>query len=269
MNFYTPTLGLTLMSREQQLAKMYQYLVDSNIFIGSYELFLGSNWHRFLSQSVLPVLEEQQAQFVQAQADMFTFWQDNRMHIKGSHGASYEGFIQLFQPHTTSIHLVTMKEDTRLKNPGELSIYFDNLQIEPLPLRDLFRKAMPLACFTPLGDYTIEVNFTNANSQTYRYFNLLPSDYTALDLRIHVSYKQGLMRYSTEEIITSVREEFDHVNRIGRSFYPYAYFNHAKLPNLASMRIESLVEGSTFIGDVRKAELGQKFILQHLEVLED
>ncbi|NIZ41400.1 hypothetical protein PVA45_07765 (plasmid) [Entomospira entomophila] len=268
---YTPAMGLSLESREQHLAKIYTYMKDHQLYSESYESFLGSNWHRFLSHSVLPLLEDQQARFVEVQASIFSFWRDHHMAVQGGMGSSYEGFIHRFRDYCTSLHLVTMHDDPRLTSAGQISIYFDHLQLQPDDplLIDLFRKSMPIAIFTPLGDHQVEVSFSGANSQTYRYFNLEPNDYTPLDLRIYPRYKAGTASYANTQIIQSVHEQFQASNRIGRGFYPNSYLDHQQFPAIDHYRIESsLADEIAFSDQVRVAKLGQKFILRTIDVIQ-
>jgi hypothetical protein len=269
MNNYTPHLGLQLKSREQNLRTLYQYLYDNSIFTESYEFFLGSNWHKLISSSVLPLLEGQQAQFVASSAALFSYWQEQHMLIKGSTGSSYEGFIHRFSPHCKSVQLVTMQEDKSILVPGELAIYFDTLEDMPTDqLADLFAKAMPIAIFTPQGNHSIEVPFSLVNKKTYKYNNLVEKDYTVLDLRLNVSYKSSTIAYEKSLIMESVRSEFDRLNHIGQSFYPKSYFDHNRLPNIASMRVDSALAGElNYLNNFRKANFGEKFVIGNMDVV--
>lgn len=273
-NFYTPRLGLQPETREQMLMRIYERLRTEGIFSEDYNTFLGTNWHRFLSDSVLPAIEEQQALFFEGQAALFSFWQEHFMAVQGGFGSSYEGFYQLFSPYCVGVNLVTIEHDMTLERPGNVALYFDNLvlhnDLEKLDtLRGLFRRAMPLAIFTPRGDTAIIVDFTGANAKTYHYFNLEPENYTKLDLRITVEYKMGAITYSDAVISQSVREQFDATNRIGRGFYPESYFDHALLPNIASMQIEHKLSGTgEYYNENREADFGQKFIIDVITIVQ-
>lgn len=272
-DFYSPRLGLQPETREQMLLRMYQHVYTQGLFTEDFNSFLGSNWHRFLSSSVLPMLEEQQANFFEAQAKLFSFWHDHHLAVRGGLGSSYEGILNAFRPYCTGLNLVNYSQDSSLGSAGNMALYFDNLvlhdQVEQQELlRSLFRKVMPIAIFTPQGDYQLEVDFTGTNSKVYQYFHLLPEHYDALDVRIHVSYKAGAVAYPVQSIVDSVRAQFDLTNRIGRGFYPTAYFDHELLPNLSQMLVEWSLENTTnWSSNNLEAKFGQKYIIKSAVVV--
>lgn len=273
-SFYTPRLGLQPETREQMLMRIYERLRTEGIFTENYNTFLGSNWHRFLSASVLPMMEEQQASFFEAQAKLFTFWSDHHMAISGGMGASYEGILNLFRPYCTGLNIVNFNQDKNLGSAGNMSLYFDNLTLHGVPeklsqLTALFRRAMPIAIFTPIGEHQIDVDFTGANNKSYKYFNLSPDKYDKIDIRIRVLYKIGTVAYPSETISESVRAQFEATNTIGRGFYPTAYFDHQRLPNISSMVIEwSLANTTSWSSAHLPAQFGQKYVINNAMVVQ-
>jgi hypothetical protein len=268
MSLYSPTLGITPQTREQMLINIHAYLSQEGIYRGDFNAFLGTNWHRMVSVSIIPMLEEQQAAWLEAQTQLFSFWQDNSMAVQGGMGASYEGMHNIFLPHCRGLNIVTYENDDTLGSAGNMSLYFDELTEESELRNSLFKKAMPIAIFTPLGTEQITVAFSGNNAKTFRFFTLKEEAYTALSVRVTLGYKSGTIIYPAGLVKESVQEQFDKTNRIGRGFYPDSYFDHALLPNIASMNIEHNGLDGQWSNSFLAAAFGQKYRIDSIEVVQ-
>lgn len=266
---YSKDLGWTPQTREQRIGTLYNSAKNHG-FTSDYTEFKGSNIHRIHSATTIPALEQMDDNIVTALTSIFTYMERNYKDIaKGSYGASYEGWTNSFRPLSRGLNLVDSTIDSSLGVAGNIALYFDMLDTKKTKeVEKAWLKCVWPGMITPRGDNTINLQFSTANGKkSYKYYNLLEQDYTALTLKIRIRYKAGTIHYPSATIIDSVTHQFDAINHIGRNFYPSSYFDHATLPNIASMEIwSSLASTIDYSDQVRVALHGQKYIIKNAQV---
>lgn len=259
---YSEDLGLIPLTREQYLTKLYNSLTTLGVIDMTFTDFKGTNWHKLFSSSTLPQIEQLQGAQLDAMANLFTYWDETNKAVRGSFGSSHEGWANNFSPYCRGLNLVDSQLDPTLGVAGNIALYFDELDTVAKrdDIMEAFRRSVWPGMVTPIGDETIELQFTSAGAKSYQFFNLREEDYTKIDVRITLTYKANSVKYEPEIIREAFLNQFNEFNAIGKSFYPEAFFDTTQLPNVADFETESRLTGeSTWQATVRLADFGQKF----------
>lgn len=259
---FTPNVGFTPRTRLELVKQAYDKWVELTGAKDSFLDFQGTNLHLLLNV-FFEEIEMLEAKFVELQASQFDYWLTHNMAVESSFGSSLEGWIRVFSPLCTGVDLIGNSEDSTLK-PGEIAIYFDNLQCTNEQLVDAFLKCKNAAEPTPRGDKTVKVNYSNGQSREYKYFNLLPENYTFLQVKIKVFYEKMGLNYKDSDFVDNFKKNFSVKNRINKAFYPESYLD--TFPGVADFEVYTKKGIEEWTAGVRKIDLGNKFDIESVVV---
>ncbi|MGL4525053.1 MAG: hypothetical protein ACRCVN_05995 [Spirochaetia bacterium] len=209
-------------------------------------------------------IEQLEDNFVKIQAAQFDYWSHNNLSINSSFGAAREGWIKTFENLCSGLDILSANDDSDLQ-AGEIVIYFDNLLAAEIEIHQAFKKCVNVAEYTPKGNNEIQVIFSNGQTRSYRYFNLLPGDYIPLEVQIEIQYKKGGQKVKDADIEKDFLKSFEEKNRINLDFYPESFLD--AYSGVADFVISSKREGDTsFSRDIRTVGIGNKFVLNGVSI---
>lgn len=262
---YSPNIGFKPRTRLELVEQAYEKWVQLTGTSDTFNQFQATNVHLLLNL-FFDDIQSLETQIANYNIEIFEYWKDNAMSINNSLGASYEGWQAVFKPLCTGLDIATTTENSTLKS-GEITIYFDNLTGSQEQVIDGFLKCKNIAEPTIGGDNTILITYSNGQTRTYSYFNLLPENYTRIDVTIGVKYKYKGENAPESMFETAFKENFKNVNRINMPFYPESYMDYTPYPYVQQFVIKSkLATDATFVSGVRPIDLGNKYILGNVNV---
>lgn len=263
---YSPNIGFTPRTRLEMVEQAYNYWVSITGTTDTFAQFQGSNLHLVL-EVFFAQIEDLEAKIAELQAAQFTYWQNNNMAIQASLGAAYEGWINVFGPLCTGLDIQGAMEDTTLV-PGEIVIYFDNLVATEQELQEAFLRCKNVAEPTVRGDQKIQITYSNGQTREYSYFNLLPENYTPIQVQINVTYERRGLNYKDSDFVDHFTNNFNRLNRINKAFYPESYMDVTPFPGVADFVLKTKLSGdANWVEGVREIAAGNKYTIDNVVVV--
>ncbi|NIZ19088.1 hypothetical protein [Entomospira culicis] len=247
---YLPETGFTPQTRNDMLITSFNFFKAQG-YAGSYEEFSISNTATWLDGNLFPLLDRYQDELVKIQEGIWRTLHGMYGTIEQGVGSALNPFMRELAKLGEGVFISTPNVDANLP-AGTIGIYLDHaiVKIET----DLTKVEATLANIAWPGmvsvvsqhapqtkesqTYTVNVEFINGQFFSYDFYNLHPSDYTAIHIRINLDYKANATRYEDADLIDYIREKLHHDLKIGAFLYVDAYLNHLQFPNLANLTLQ-------------------------------
>lgn len=262
---YSPNIGFTPRTRQEMVKEAYDKWVAITGTSDTYTQFQGTNLHLVLNV-FFEQIEALEAKIAELQANQFDYWQSNHMAVQASLGASYEGWQKVFDSLCTGLDIQGNMEDHTLK-PGEIVIYFDNLTATDRELQEAMLRCKNIAEPTVRGDQKIQITYSNGQTREYSYFNLLPDNYTSVQVQINVTYEKRGLNYKDSDFVQHFMANFERLNYINKAFYPESYMDMTPFPGVADFVVKTkIAEDADWVAGVREINAGNKYKIESVVV---
>lgn len=262
---YSPNVGFRPRTRLEMVKEAYEKWVNLTGTKDDFSRFQGSNVHLVLNV-FFEQIENLEAKLVEVQAAQFDYWKNNNMAIQASLGSAYEGWQKIFAPLCTGLDIQGNMENNAIK-PGEIIIYFDNLTATEKELQEAFLRCKNIAEPTVQGDKKIQITYSNGQTREYKYFNLLPDDYTPIQVQIGVKYEKRGLNYKDSDFVDHFKSNFERLNYINKAFYPESYMDMSPFPGVADFVIRTKIDADAdWVDGVREIAAGKKYKIESVVV---
>lgn len=180
----------------------------------------------FADRIAIPSMLRAQKTTAISQNNIFQWFSDEQRQINEGRGGSMLGFANAVASICEGLYILNSENSSGTLSAWQIQIFFDNLDLlATTELEEAFLTLAPcVETKARAGDLSITVTIPELklsnSSFTYRFNNLVPADYTVIDVRLGYMEGQRPETYSALDFETALRERWDAVISIGYNLSP-------------------------------------------------